>query len=99
MRRRYAFQIVAGHRHGRCQERGLQVKGHENPEKQRIDTEVCKERQKNRHKNDYYFTPFQRPAEQEDDTLGQHQKGNRMEIEAVHKLLDHHVAAEVGEYR
>jgi hypothetical protein len=72
--RRYSLQVIGRHGHGRGQERRLKVECDQDAEEQRIDLEVDQKRQEDRHEDDDDFGPFQRPAQQEDDQLGQDQE-------------------------
>src|SRR3546814_6978352 len=55
--------------------------------------------QKDRHEDDDDLRPFERPAEQENNKLGEQQELQRCEIEAGDEVIDDLLAAEVGEHR
>src|SRR3546814_20673356 len=55
--------------------------------------------QKDRHEDDDDLRPFERPAEQENNKLGEQQELQRCEIEAGDEVIDDLLAAAVGEQR
>ena len=68
-----------------------------NAEEDRVDLEVVEQRQENRHEDDDDLGPFQRPAEQEDDDLGQQQEAGLVQVQIEEKPLDHALPAEQRE--
>jgi hypothetical protein len=80
MRRTHALQVERGHRHRRAQERGLQVQRHQQAEEQRVDAEVVQQRDEDRHEDHDDLGPLQRPAQDEDDHLAQHQELGLAEV-------------------
>src|SRR3954469_12432099 len=96
---RHALQIERRHRHRRRQEGGLQVERHEQAKEQRIDAEVRQERDKDRHEDDDDFGPLERPAQDEDDELGEDHELHRGHLQRHPPFLDDLLSAEQCEGR
>ena len=99
MRGRHSLQIEGGHRDRRRVERRLRVEGDQDAEEDRIDAEVVQERQEDRNEDDDDLRPLQRPAQQEDDELGQDQELRARQIEAEEELLNDRLTAERARWR
>src|SRR3546814_6612150 len=93
------FPYTTLFRSWRRQERGLQIEGNQDSKEQRVDFVVRQQWQKDRHEDDDDLRPFERPAEQENNKLGEQQELQRCEIEAGDEVIDDLLAAEVGEHR
>ena len=63
-------------------------------EEQRINTELAQHGQEDGYEDDDDLAPFQRPAQQEDDQLGDDQEGDRGEVQGEDHLLDELLAAD-----
>src|SRR4029453_17738518 len=82
----------------RRKERRLDVQRDEQPEEQRIDIERLQQRQEDRHEDDNDLGPFQRPAQHEDDELGEDHEAGRRQVHRQDELLHRLVAAQIGEH-
>src|SRR5262249_19612134 len=90
---RHALEVEGRHRHRRRQEGGLEVDRHHGAEEDRVDLEVAEQGDEDRAEDDDDLGPLQRPAEQEDDELGDELEAHRRQVHAQHPSLDHRLAA------
>jgi hypothetical protein len=94
-----ALEIIGRHRHRRRVERRLDVQCHKHAKENWIDPEFRQQRQEDRDEDDDDLRPFERPAEQEDDDLGEDQKTDRGQIQREHEVLYDRVPTEIREHR